>query len=241
MKSEYDRLKEQQEKASEVSAVNFTKKKTVNTEMKVIREQKEETLRFKRLNSQRDKLIRQRYIVQLYHNEKNVDELNNQIVKSQSECETYTEDKKKYESDTKESKKLHAKATKEVLLLEKKLKNVGSKQQALKPNLLAVKEKIKYDKVKLRTSEDSFADAKKAAIRQEDEVKRLELDLKKINDAIQDSEAFISQEDQAVDLGQEQMKQYILLKSQVDQKAFKEKEELKVANRKLNSVKDGII
>lgn len=47
-----------QEKATEASALNYTKKKTMNTEMKVVKEQKEETKRFSRLNSQKEELVR---------------------------------------------------------------------------------------------------------------------------------------------------------------------------------------
>jgi structural maintenance of chromosome 1 len=62
LKAEYDRLKALQEKASEASALNFTKKKTMNNEIKAVREQKEETLRFKRLQNQKDELVRDRHM-----------------------------------------------------------------------------------------------------------------------------------------------------------------------------------
>jgi structural maintenance of chromosome 1 len=49
LKSEYDRLKLLQEKASENSAFTFNKKKTVNAEMKQFKEQKEEAQRYEQL------------------------------------------------------------------------------------------------------------------------------------------------------------------------------------------------
>jgi structural maintenance of chromosome 1 len=53
LKEEYDMLKSQQEKASEASAMNFSKKRSMNAELKQLKEQKEETARFKKLSSQK--------------------------------------------------------------------------------------------------------------------------------------------------------------------------------------------
>ena len=46
LKEEYEKLKEMTEKATESSALNFNKKKSVSAELKILKEQKEEAQRF---------------------------------------------------------------------------------------------------------------------------------------------------------------------------------------------------
>lgn len=207
------------------------------SEMKVIREQKEETLRFKRLQKQKEDLLRNRYMVQIYHNEQNLEQLKKEIQAHETECETYNEDKKNFEADIKSAKKIHAKANKDVLLLEKSLKTQISKQQEIKPTILALKEKIRYGQVKLHTAENSLADINHSLMRQQQEVNRYDRELEDLNNAIEET---ATQNEQGVDLGEAQMREYMSLQSKVDQKMFKEKEELKIVKRQLTSVNDGM-
>jgi structural maintenance of chromosome 1 len=51
LKPEYERLKAQLEKASESSSLNFTKKRTINAEMKQFKEQQSEAERYERVKS----------------------------------------------------------------------------------------------------------------------------------------------------------------------------------------------
>ena len=53
LKEEYEKLKELQERATENSALNFNKKKSVNAELKQFKEQKEEAERFEELISKK--------------------------------------------------------------------------------------------------------------------------------------------------------------------------------------------
>ena len=53
LKVEYERLKEEQEKATETSAQNFNKKRGITAEMKQFKEQKEEAERYENLLEQR--------------------------------------------------------------------------------------------------------------------------------------------------------------------------------------------
>lgn len=50
LKLDYDRLKEELEKATEHSTSNFNKKRGINAEMRQFKEQKEELERFEKLN-----------------------------------------------------------------------------------------------------------------------------------------------------------------------------------------------
>jgi structural maintenance of chromosome 1 len=53
LKEEYERLKEQTEKATENSSVNFNKKKSVTAELKLLKEQKEDATKFRGFTSKK--------------------------------------------------------------------------------------------------------------------------------------------------------------------------------------------
>lgn len=49
LKQEYDELKELLEKATEVSSINYTKKRGINAEMKLFRQQKDDVVKYETL------------------------------------------------------------------------------------------------------------------------------------------------------------------------------------------------
>lgn len=178
---------------------------------------------------------------QIHHIESNVSQLKKELLQHEQECEKFTSEKEQYDADTKSSKKLYAKANKEVLLMEKNIKTKTGEQNKLKPGIIAVNEKIRFSQGKIGTAETSLADVKQNIVRQQKEVERLEDQLETVNFGMQEHQAVASQEDNGIDLGQDQMKEYMKLQAKVDSETFNEKETLKSTTRNLAVIKENIL
>ncbi|RKO88211.1 P-loop containing nucleoside triphosphate hydrolase protein, partial [Blyttiomyces helicus] len=79
VKAEYERLKADQEKATENSTHNFNKKRGISAEMKQFKEQREEAKQFDRVQTKRDKAIVTHLLWKLYHIEEKISELDTEI------------------------------------------------------------------------------------------------------------------------------------------------------------------
>ena len=129
LKDDYDRLKSLQEKASENSSLNFNKKRTMNVEMKQFKDQKEDYLRFEKLTGQKAKLIKVMNLWKLYHAEEQLSDVKKQMENERNLLANLDREKAMVDGNVKDMKKAYAKANKEVLLLQKKLKDKTSERE----------------------------------------------------------------------------------------------------------------
>lgn len=79
LKEEYERLKEEQEKATEDSTYNFNKKRGINAEMKQFKKQKEEAENYKQLTKQLENIKVKYMLWKLYQMDKQIQELKDDI------------------------------------------------------------------------------------------------------------------------------------------------------------------
>ncbi|KAI8911697.1 RecF/RecN/SMC [Gorgonomyces haynaldii] len=237
LKVEYDRLKLEQEKATEASALNFNKKRTMNAELKQFKEQKEETTRFHRMQRQRDQLVKTHFLWKAYHLEKQVEIKSQEIEQHKGESSQYDKAKAEYDAQMKAAKKQHAKANKQVLLLEQSLKGKEQEQDELKPSLVQIEEKIKHVSEKLRVAMDTKSQVGGSIERQMNDIRDLEQNLQAINIALE-AVSMEMEETNEIQLSQAQKQELQGLNSQLDKATFSEKETLRSLKRQLGHVND---
>jgi structural maintenance of chromosome 1 len=134
LKAEYERLKEIQDRASDQSAFNFNKKKTMNAEVRQFKEQKEEADRFMKLIEEKEELIVLHLLWKCYHIEDTVQQLLTEIEKDKESVEALSEEQMTIDDGLKEAKKVHAKINGILLKLED---SVSLKQKELE-NLVRI-------------------------------------------------------------------------------------------------------
>ncbi|KAK7467271.1 Structural maintenance of chromosomes protein 1 [Stygiomarasmius scandens] len=77
--TEYEKAKEEQDKATENATFNFTKRRGIAGEIKQYKEQKGEAERFEQLAQERDERILHRHLFKLYHIEESIEHNTNEI------------------------------------------------------------------------------------------------------------------------------------------------------------------
>ncbi|KAJ3036857.1 Structural maintenance of chromosomes protein 1 [Rhizophlyctis rosea] len=213
LKAEYDRLKEEQEKATETSAHNFNKKRGITAEMKQFREQKEEAERYENLLQQRDGVIMHHLLWKLYHIDQNIETLEAELTV--------------LENELKAAKKQQAKTNKELMRHEKRLKDKSKEMDERKPELLKKEERLKHSNRKLTTAEENLAQTQKELARQTKSVESLEKDRSKLQKASDNYEESVRERsaNQGPALDEAALAEYNAQKEDVGSKTFAEKQE----------------
>lgn len=140
-KEEYDRLKEEHERAVESSTFAFNKRRGLSAEIKAVQEQKEEVVRFEELLSTRQDLMTDLALLQLKGVEEEAKKAATEIETLQSTLTDADSTHQSIEKRYKEARKEQAKVVKEKLALEKRLKRAMAEQEGKQPELVAVVEK----------------------------------------------------------------------------------------------------
>jgi structural maintenance of chromosome 1 len=110
------------EKAAESSNKEFTKKRTVNAEVKQYKEQQHEAERYEKIKIRKDKMVKIQHLWKLYHLEKELSSVRNDMENYRLGSTEFTSRHELLESELKACKKSYAAANKLVLVSEKKLK-----------------------------------------------------------------------------------------------------------------------
>ncbi|KAJ3332898.1 Structural maintenance of chromosomes protein 1 [Blyttiomyces sp. JEL0837] len=174
LKAEYERLKEAQEKATENSTVNFNKKRGINAEMKQVKEQKEEYERYENLSEQKKKQTFDYFLWKLYHNEQNINALNEEIATEEASSSAANQEFEAADAVLKDCRKAAGKVAREMVKLDKKMKELRTDADEQRPDVLKIEEKIKHGKKKVEKATGN--------------IKKTEAELKKQREAIATNE-----------------------------------------------------
>lgn len=158
MKSEYERLKNELDKADDDHAFKLQQRRAMNTEIKQYQEQKREADAYERKLTDRDESIVNHVLWKLYHFQQVIDDSSNEIAKHQEDLKEFRRAQQKHEEKLDEVRKEQAKATKELSKVErsikKKEKEVEEKENSLIPQdtqLEQSKKRIEDQEVRLKT------------------------------------------------------------------------------------------
>ncbi|KAJ3053257.1 Structural maintenance of chromosomes protein 1 [Rhizophlyctis rosea] len=235
LKAEYERLKDEQEKATETSAQNFNKKRGITAEMKQFKEQKEEAERYEHLLEQRDDVIMHHLLWKLYHIDKKIGELEEEVANEKGSLDEFTERMTELENNLKAAKREQAKTNKELMRREKKLKDKTKELDERKPELTKLDEDLKHGKRKLAAAEDNLVGARKEQERQTKVISGLENDkrlFQRRSDEFEESEREKAA-NQGPALGEAALAEYSKKKQEVGRRTFAEKQDLNNLERQM--------
>ncbi|KAJ3226707.1 Structural maintenance of chromosomes protein 1 [Clydaea vesicula] len=239
LKPKYDELKADQERATTSSISNFNKKRGINAEMKQVKEQKEEMEKFKKLSKQKDKLIVAHNLWKLYHIDKTCEKLSAEIEAENEDIILLNKKEKELEQKCKAARKEHAVVFKEVLNLEKELKNREKESQDLKPKLLQFHEKSRHVKKKINVSKSNLKEAENEVEKLSVSVQQFEKDLKVVDrkfEVFEDSclkKKKEMEENEEIVVDEAGLKQYEALKNQLTTTCVSQNEKIQSISRQL--------
>lgn len=124
LKDEYDKLKQQMQKAQEEINFALQKKKGINAERKEARMEKEEADKYARLKDDlNDKLV-EHQLFRAFHNERAMKNKEQELKSKQKELEKVEKEKGKHEDFLKEKKKEQGKLNRELAKIEQEIREV---------------------------------------------------------------------------------------------------------------------
>jgi structural maintenance of chromosome 1 len=122
LQGEYDKAKEEQEKATENATFNFTKRRGIAGEIKQYKEQKSEADRFEGMVQERDSLILRRTLFKLYHIEEAIESHVLEIREQNKQLAGLREEQRVHEEALKAARAEQAQARTGVMGMENRIK-----------------------------------------------------------------------------------------------------------------------
>jgi structural maintenance of chromosome 1 len=242
LKEEYDRLKQQMQKAQEEINFAYQKKKGINAERKEARLEKEEADKYARLKDDlNDKLV-EHQLFRLYHNEREMKNLENDLKHKQREVEKIEKKKEKAEELLKEKKKEQGRFNRELAKIEQDIREVEVEISKKRPQFIKAKERVSHMQKKLDGAIKTLEQARKAHEAHMNDIKKLEDELGEVEQAKEEYESQIAGESQSqgrdVHLEDEQVIEYHRLKEEAAKRSARYMQELDSVNREQKSDQD---
>lgn len=176
--AEYEKLKEEKEKAHEVTISVFSRKRTLNSESKQYKEQMVEQQQFEEKIILKNDIVKKINLYKLFHNEKKHNQLVKEIKAKEEELKLV---KKSLSNKEKTYKSLMADYSSSVLSLkehQQEVENAQTKIDSTKRDLIPIEANKRSVSKKIRTYKEKVADLGKDIIRQRKQVNSVEKQLK---------------------------------------------------------------
>lgn len=122
LKDEYDKAKAEMMKAEEDTQFNYHKKRGIAAERKEAKQERDEAERYQRLKDQLAEKELELQLFKLYHNEKDIDELHEELTRKKQLLEKEEKKREKIENEMKDMKKEHGKLSRELTKIEQQIK-----------------------------------------------------------------------------------------------------------------------
>src|SRR5579871_3603961 len=144
LKEEYERLKEQSERAAETSTFNYHKQRGIKAEIKQYEEQKSEAERYEQTLEQRDQAIATHILWKLFQLDSSITSHRDSLGAASRRTDRLKNELATAESAYEQGKKELAALHKDVLKGEKAMKRKEHAIEDRKPSLVSIEEKISH-------------------------------------------------------------------------------------------------
>lgn len=242
LKEEYERLRAEMLKAEEETQFTYQKKRGIAAERKEAKLEKEEAEKYQRLKE--DLLDKQVEIqlFRLYHNEKDIEQLEQELERKQHEVKKVEKRKQKAEEDLKEKKKDCGKSSRELAKVEQSIREMEVEINKKRPTFIKAKERVAHIQKKLESARKSLAQAKKADAAHEQDIRELEDELAEVEARKREYEDMVAGESQSqgrdVHLEDAQVQEYHRLKEEAGKRSAMYLQQLDSVNREQKSDQD---
>ncbi|KYN33787.1 Structural maintenance of chromosomes protein 1A [Trachymyrmex septentrionalis] len=242
LKTEYERLKTEMLKAEEETQFSYQKKKGIAAERKEAKLEKEEAEKYQRLKEEYVEKQIDLHLFRLFHNEKNIENLEVSQKKKQHEIEKVEKKKEKAEELLKEKKKDAAKLGRDLAKIEQDIREVEVEITKKRPTFIKAKERVAHMQKKVESARKSLAQARIADEAHKKDIHELQEELRQVEEAKAAYEASIAGQSQLqgrdVQLEDEQVQEYNRLKEEAGKQSARYLQLLDSINREQKSDQD---
>ncbi|XP_057335691.1 structural maintenance of chromosomes protein 1A [Microplitis mediator] len=242
LKAEYERLRTEMLRAEEETQFSYQKKKGIAAERKEAKLEKEEAEKYQRLKEEYVEKQIELQLFRLYHNEKDIEDLENSQKKRQHDSEKVEKKKEKAEEVLKERKKEVGKLTRELAKVEQDIREVEAEITKKRPTFIKAKERVAHMQKKVESAHKSLQQARAADEAHKKDIAELQEELRKVEEAKAAYEASIAgqsqQQGRDVQLEDEQVSEYNRLKEEAGKQSARYLQMLDSINREQKSDQD---
>lgn len=242
LKEEYDKAKAEMLKAEEDTQFNYHKKKGIAAEKKEAKMEKDEADRYQKLKDQLEEKQLELALLRLFYNERDIDEITEEINRKNHQLEKENRKKDKIEDEIKEKKKEQGKLTRELTKVETRIKESEVELNKKRPLYIKAKEKTAHMIKKLEGAKKSLKQAKKTHDGHEQEINELERELEDVESKRREFEERIEEESQSqgrdLELEESQVQEYQRLKEEAGKRSARLLQEMDSIQREQKSDQD---
>ena len=242
LKEEYDHAKAEMLKAEEDTQFTYHKKKGIAAERKEAKMEKDEADRFQKLQEQMDEKQLELQLFKLFYNERDIDELADEVNRKNTLLEKETRRRDKIDDEIKEKKKEQGKMARDLTRVEQSIKESEVELNKKRPLYIKAKEKTSHMIKKVEADRKSLKQAKKTHDNHEMEIRELEKELDEVDKKRQEFEERIEEESQSqgrdLDLEENQVQEYHRLKEEAGKRAARYMQEMDTISREQKSDQD---
>ncbi|XP_027365094.1 structural maintenance of chromosomes protein 1 isoform X2 [Abrus precatorius] len=231
LKRDFEQFEEEKGAAQEKSALVYQKKRTVVTERKQKKAQKEEAEKHLRLQDQLKSMKKEHFLWQLFNIENDIVKTTDDLEDEKKSREGIIEELEKFENEAGKKKKEQAKYLKEIALREKRISEKSNKLDKSQPELLKLKEEMNRINSKIKKG-------KKELDKKREERRRHAADIAELQRGIQDLSAKMAElQVKGRDVGEQlkldgnDLEEYFRIKEEAGMKTAKLKEEKELLDR----------
>ncbi|XP_033230751.1 structural maintenance of chromosomes protein 1A-like [Belonocnema kinseyi] len=242
LKAEYERLRIEMLRAEEETQFSYQKKKGIAAERKEAKLEKEEAEKYQRLKEEYGEKQLELQLFRLFHNEKEIEDLEDLLKKKQHEVEKIEKKKEKSEEFVKEKKKDVGKLGRELAKIEQDIREMEAEITKKRPTFIKAKERVAHMQKKVESARKSLTQARTADEAHKKDISELQEELRKVEEARAEYEASIAGQSllqgRDVQLEDEQVNEYNRLKEEAGKQSARYLQMLDSINREQKSDQD---
>ncbi|MBW0474620.1 hypothetical protein O181_014335 [Austropuccinia psidii MF-1] len=243
---EYEAKKAAYFEAAKHSNDMIVKRRVINGEIKDFKQQKTEMEKFDQLSRERDEIVVHHLLWKLYHIDSQTHNHTQSIHTKKLSLEPLRTEAAEYDKLVTVTRREYAQVTKELLKIERDLKEREKwKEEEKLPRLVECEERIKHLEKKRASEERSLASIKNEKATKEQEIARLKKELVIVSEARDKFYAHQAASNLSVSLSEKQLKEYQALKAKSSTECAKHRtivknktQDVKTKMNKLSQLED---
>ena len=237
LKQAYNDAQLKVKEAEEENAVVFGKKKTLMSQRKQIKEQKDEAEKHVKLVNELKELKTDRAMMKLFHLDEGIRTMQGEKLKIVKSRDAHDEKNEANKVELEEKKKTKAQLAKGALVAEKKMSKLREELSKATPKMVKSNESLQRNKKKLQLLQTNLEKTKEDKDSRSQDVAKLEKQLKEVNDAerLYDADQLKKAEKRSkVELTDAQREEFNQKKAEAGSKTFKFKRERDATENRAN-------
>lgn len=243
LKEQYEECRAEVNRADEEAQFSYQKKKGVAAERKEAKFEKEEAEKYTRLKEELQEQKVELQLFHLYHNEKEIRSLEEDLQHKQHELSKVEKKRQKAEDALKEKKKETGTVQRELAKIEQEIREVEAEISKKRPTFIKAKERVSHTQKKLESALKTLEQARKAHEAHQSDIRKLEEELREVEEQKAAWEGTAVGQAGAsgradVHLEEAQIREYEELKMEASRQAARYLQELDSVNREQKADQD---